>query len=374
MATFSKPTIVPNWATTTGNIAVPSAGRRNDGWLTNEKPPSDIENWNKRTTGEWLEWIDERLDDGLGVASTGDITAIVAADLVVGVDTDTFVLDDGTNPAVTFTFDDDGSHSETSTDRSIDHTGTESALAMRDLIVTVVNAAPTLDITASPGVAIEIVSLVNDAIGTAGNVTITETVGDAGFLVSGMSGGLELNDVLEVIVGAFSLPGVLDLTGKDILLRLSVNLDVDKNIVVSGTGGYKHGEFKQSFHSSSIIQTSDISFSLTNYDVIIGATTTKAVMPITLPTGKRITRVRFKAFGGDGNSKAFSLQYTTAANSTPTVVQTQNNSFSGAATFQMSIPGFHVILPDRMYFLQMISSSGSTTDRWTGAEVVFDEP
>lgn len=64
MAIFTKPTVVPNWATTSGNIAVPSAGKRNLGWVNKEEPASDIENWNKRTQGEWLEWIDERFADG----------------------------------------------------------------------------------------------------------------------------------------------------------------------------------------------------------------------------------------------------------------------------------------------------------------------
>lgn len=65
MATFTKPTVVPNWATTSGNVSIPSAGKRNAGWASTEIPASDIENWNKRTTGEWLEWINERFGDGI---------------------------------------------------------------------------------------------------------------------------------------------------------------------------------------------------------------------------------------------------------------------------------------------------------------------
>ena len=124
------------------------------------------------------------------VRATGDITMVAASLLAAAVDTDTFVLDDGVNPAVTFAFDDDSSVVESSTLRAVNHTGAETATAMRDLIVTAINAAPTLAITASPATAAAVVDLVNDAPGVAGNVTTTETVVDAGFLVSGMAGGV----------------------------------------------------------------------------------------------------------------------------------------------------------------------------------------
>ena len=130
------------------------------------------------------------VDSDFGSAAIGNITAIAASLLAVGVDTDTFVLDDGVNPAVTFVFDDDASVVASPTLRPILHNGTQSASQMRGLIVAAINAAPTLAITASPAAAEEVTDLVNDATGVAGNVAIAEAVSNAGFLVTGMAGGV----------------------------------------------------------------------------------------------------------------------------------------------------------------------------------------
>lgn len=129
-------------------------------------------------------------DSDFGVAAIGNLVSIAASLLAVGVDTDTFILDDGANPAVTFAFDDDSSVVETATLRAIDHNGTQTASQMRDLAVSAINSAPTLDITASPSLENSNVLLANDLTGVAGNVAIVETVADAGFSVTGMAGGV----------------------------------------------------------------------------------------------------------------------------------------------------------------------------------------
>lgn len=126
---------------------------------------------------------------GLGLLvsgkATGDITFVTGANTVDG---ETFVLDDGVNSAVTFEFDSDSSVTETNTLRAVDYTGSETAAEMMALGVAAVNDAPVLDITATAGAG-AVMNLENDTPGTAGNVAITETVTDAGFLVNGMDGG-----------------------------------------------------------------------------------------------------------------------------------------------------------------------------------------
>jgi len=117
--------------------------------------------------------------------AVGSITVVAGANLVDG---ETFVLNDGTNPAVTFEFDDDASVVPSATLRAVTFTGAETATQIRDLVIAAINAAPTLDISAVAGGA-ALVNLTNDVPGTAGNQTITETVVDGGFIVSGMSGG-----------------------------------------------------------------------------------------------------------------------------------------------------------------------------------------
>lgn len=131
------------------------------------------------------------VDSDFGVAASGRLTNILASLLAPGVDTDTFILNDGVNPAVTFVFDDDASIVETPTLRAVAHNGTQNANQMRDLVVAAINTAPTLDITAAPDVFNgEVAELLNDATGVAGNVAIVETVSDASFIASGMVGGV----------------------------------------------------------------------------------------------------------------------------------------------------------------------------------------
>lgn len=137
----------------------------------------------------------ELINPGTGQAlavdgrARGDLTMVAASLLAAAADTDTFTLDDGANPTVEFRYDDDGSVTESATVRAINHTGAETADAVRDLTIAAINAAPTLTISATIGGA-GLVNLVNNTGGTAGNTTIVETVADAGFLKTDMAGGL----------------------------------------------------------------------------------------------------------------------------------------------------------------------------------------
>ncbi len=118
------------------------------------------------------------------LVATGSITTVVGSALV---DTETFVLDDGANAPTTFEFDSGGGI--TPGNVAVAFTALDTADQVRDAIIAAINGVVAgLAITASPGGA-GLVSLVNDAVGVAGNVAITDTVAAAGFVVSGMSGG-----------------------------------------------------------------------------------------------------------------------------------------------------------------------------------------
>lgn len=117
--------------------------------------------------------------------STGTITTVAGSLLVDG---ETFVLNDGVNPAVTFEFDSNASVVQTSTLRSVAFTGGDTATTVRNTIISAITSAPALNITATIGGA-ALVNLANDNTGHAGNVVITDTVADSGFIVTGMSGG-----------------------------------------------------------------------------------------------------------------------------------------------------------------------------------------
>lgn len=137
-----------------------------------------------------------------GVAATGSIDCDNSGSAVIPADTETFVLNDGVNAAVTFEFDTDSSVVETATLRQVDISSATTDDDVRDAIISAVTGAPALDITATSGGS-GIVTLTHDRVGTVGNQTITETVTNAQFAVSGMSGGA--GDV--AILGAGELPG-----------------------------------------------------------------------------------------------------------------------------------------------------------------------
>jgi hypothetical protein len=119
------------------------------------------------------------------VKATGSITAVAGSLLVDG---QTFTLNDGVNAATIFEF--DSNSSVTGGHIAVPFTNGDSAATVAASIRTAINnVTSALQITASAPVG-SVVGLTNDNYGTQGNQTITETVVDSGFIVTGMSGGL----------------------------------------------------------------------------------------------------------------------------------------------------------------------------------------
>jgi hypothetical protein len=143
-----------------------------------------------------------------GVPATGSITTPVAASLVDG---ETFTLDDGINTPVVFEFDTvpDGVGGG---NEVVDISGATTADEVRDIMVIAINGATVpLAMTASPGAGAGELLLTNTVTGPQGNEAITETVVDAGFVVSGMAGGsgtvqefgVQITNVGNYMVSAF---------------------------------------------------------------------------------------------------------------------------------------------------------------------------
>lgn len=73
-----RPTKFPEWArvpyvdpvTGGNNIVEPTEQKKDDGWLRNEKPPANIQNWLHNLADEWLKYLDS-LSTG-GTFTTGD--------------------------------------------------------------------------------------------------------------------------------------------------------------------------------------------------------------------------------------------------------------------------------------------------------------
>jgi len=114
------------------------------------------------------------------------------ADVITGiVDGDTFTIDDGQGNVVVFTFDTDASGPANPVTLPTD---SEDETVVRDAIVAAINAS-VLQITATPGLAGR-VELVNDNIGTSGNVAITEGISNGSSLSPfGMEGGFDDNEL-----------------------------------------------------------------------------------------------------------------------------------------------------------------------------------
>lgn len=118
------------------------------------------------------------------VASTGSIICVARASLVDG---QTFTLDDGVNPAKVFEFDlisNGGSPGNVIVDLPVT---VSSATQVRDAMVTAINGAG-LFIEATPFNPGAVILLKNPR---GFNIAITETVANAGFIVSGMSNGVQ---------------------------------------------------------------------------------------------------------------------------------------------------------------------------------------
>lgn len=161
----------------------------------------------------------------LGYAATGTITAIAGAAIV---DDKSFVLDDGDNPPVTFTFDDDASVTPSATLRAIVFTALDDVATVKAAIIAAINEAfedEDLTIEATPGAG-AVINLTNTVLGAAGNEDITEDGVGTGFEVSGMAGGIDLGVTAEYAGAALDADTGLDV----VLFGAEAIQDVEANV------------------------------------------------------------------------------------------------------------------------------------------------
>ena len=138
------------------------------------------------------------------VHATGSYLAIAFASLV---DTETFTIDDGVNAPTDFEFDTlgNGGTGTVVINVSADTTDIDIATSMVAAINGVAGAlAVTADNVAGTSAT---VTITNDVGGTAGNAALAETVADAGFIATGMSGGTTADvktasiDATDTVIG-----------------------------------------------------------------------------------------------------------------------------------------------------------------------------
>jgi hypothetical protein len=118
------------------------------------------------------------------VSATGTITAVAGASLVDG---ETFTINDGINTPTVFEFDSGGGVGGGNI--AVTFTGGDSASTVAASILAAINGVgATLLVTASSGGG-AVTNLTHDRGGTVGNRAVTETVANAGFIVTGLTGG-----------------------------------------------------------------------------------------------------------------------------------------------------------------------------------------
>ncbi len=118
-----------------------------------------------------------------GVVATGSITCVAKASMA---DTDIVTIGDGVNPVVVYEFDvagDGVTAGRVQVNISTDTTATQVAAR---LLTAITANQPLFTVVNTTGV----LALTHKQTGTFANVTITEAVANAGFLVTGMSGGI----------------------------------------------------------------------------------------------------------------------------------------------------------------------------------------
>jgi len=65
----TKPTVLPRWANVGADVVTPASGKQDIGWVSQERPPAEWQNWLSLHAYNWLAWLDDMVlsDDGTQV-------------------------------------------------------------------------------------------------------------------------------------------------------------------------------------------------------------------------------------------------------------------------------------------------------------------
>lgn len=184
-----------------------------------------------RVDNSLAEGVAIKLTSSPAVAATGSIQ-IPAGGGASMTNGDWFVLDDGYNAPVRFEYRSSGSAAAGSV--AISFAGGDTQATVATSTRTAINNATGLDITAAAPVS-GLIGLTNDAAGEHGNVTILEGVANAGFLVTGMSGGTGYGLLLaDLVVPAGTRVYDASSTDREFALAQSVTFAKGTNLGTSG--------------------------------------------------------------------------------------------------------------------------------------------
>ncbi len=122
----------------------------------------------------------------VGTGASGNIRVVSGAFLVDG---ETFILNDGVNPPVTYEFDSNASVLPTPVLRPVPFTATSTEEDVRDAIVAAIVGTPPTQTIVAAAVGNQNVSFNNSTVGVLGNIAIISTVADTTFAITGMADG-----------------------------------------------------------------------------------------------------------------------------------------------------------------------------------------
>ena len=188
-----------------------------------------------RVDNTLAEGVHVRLTSSPAVAATGSIQ-IPAGGGASLVNRETFTLDDGYNPAVVFEFLSSGT--VTPGRVAVAFTGGDNQATVAAAAKAAIDAERTAGRLAltTGAIAAGLFSLTNDYEGEHGNVAASDTVADAGFVVTGMSGG----DGMGILLSDLTVPAgtrVYDASQTDREFALAQNVTFEKGTDL-GTVGY----------------------------------------------------------------------------------------------------------------------------------------
>lgn len=84
---MARPTQLPEWASSGTNVVEPSGGKKVSGWLVNERPAAQHQNWWQRRVYDWIQYLDGIVPDGALPLKSDELAraeqgAILASSLV----------------------------------------------------------------------------------------------------------------------------------------------------------------------------------------------------------------------------------------------------------------------------------------------------
>lgn len=153
--------------------------------------------------------------------------------------------------------------------------------------------------------------------------------------------------------------------------NLGATLAVNQNVILSGTGTYKHGDRTKAYGPAQGMLAGGGALGNTLYWAAVGVADI-VLMQIDLETGKQIKSVTYshQRAGGAMTFKIWREDMTGGTRVQVGTTITVNAGVAFATSTDAAIN--HVVVVDNAYYLEW--TTGAAADRWYGAKITYDQP